>query len=138
VVDFITADKKVYGVALVCRVFKAHGVKIASSTYYVHVKRLPSRRELSDADWCEVIEVVFLDPFKGRSVAGYTKVWHPLKRDGHQIVRCTVERLMRRLGLKGVRRDGKRVITTRADGSVLHPPHGLIVTSSRLNRTSYG
>ncbi|WP_415834817.1 IS3 family transposase, partial [Kerstersia similis] len=41
------------------------------------------------------------------------KVWHQLQREGIAVARCTVERLMRRLGLQGVRR-GKRVRTTMA------------------------
>jgi putative transposase len=44
-------------------------------------------------------------------VYGADKVWRQLRREGVEVVRCTVERLMRRLGLKGVRR-GKPVKTT--------------------------
>ena len=49
-------------------------------------------------------------------VYGADKVWLQLNREGVQVARCTVERLMRRLGLQGVRR-GKRVRTTTADTS---------------------
>ena len=49
-------------------------------------------------------------------VYGVRKVWHQLQREGIAVARCTVERLMRRLGLQGVRR-GKRVRTTIADSS---------------------
>ncbi|PXV79395.1 transposase InsO family protein [Nitrosomonas eutropha] len=49
-------------------------------------------------------------------VYGVRKVWYQLQREGIAVARCTVERLMRRLGLQGVRR-GKRVRTTIADGS---------------------
>lgn len=55
---------------------------------------------------------VFFGRDKGRSVAGVRKIWHLLKRDGVQVASCTVERLMSRLGLTGIHRDGKRVITT--------------------------
>lgn len=37
-------------------------------------------------------------------VYGANKVWHLLKREGVQVARCTVERLMKRLDLQGVRR----------------------------------
>ena len=53
-------------------------------------------------------------------VYGVRKVWHQLQREGIAVARCTVERLMRRLGLQGVRR-GKRVRTTIADGSQACP-----------------
>jgi len=53
-------------------------------------------------------------------VYGVRKVWHQLQREGIAVARCTVERLMRRLGLQGVRR-GKRVRTTIADGSQTCP-----------------
>jgi len=58
---------------------------------------------------------VFYDRHKGRSVAGAKKVWIYLLRDGIKVARCTVERLMRKMGLRGVRRTGKRVITTIPD-----------------------
>ncbi len=53
-------------------------------------------------------------------VYGAHKVWHQLQREGIAVARCTVERLMRHLGLQGVRR-GKRVRTTIADGSQACP-----------------
>ncbi len=53
-------------------------------------------------------------------VYGVRKVWHQLQREGIAVARCTVERLMRRLGLQGVRR-GKRVRTTMDDGSQACP-----------------
>ena len=53
-------------------------------------------------------------------VYGADKVWKQLNREGIAIARCTVERLMRRLGLQGVRR-GKVVRTTISDGRVPCP-----------------
>ena len=53
-------------------------------------------------------------------VYGVRKVWHQLRREGIAVARCTVERLMRRLGLQGARR-GKRVRTTIANGSQACP-----------------
>ncbi|MBC8051121.1 MAG: IS3 family transposase, partial [Chitinophagales bacterium] len=47
-------------------------------------------------------------------VYGVRKVWRQMKREGHDLARCTVARLMRSLGLKGVMR-GKRVRTTISD-----------------------
>jgi transposase InsO family protein len=53
-------------------------------------------------------------------VYGAVKVWRQLKRDGHTVARCTVARLMRSLGLRGVSR-GKAVRTTRPDPAVACP-----------------
>jgi putative transposase len=122
VAEFIDSHKGRFGVEPVCRVLKAHGVKIAPSTYYAHKKRPASARALRDAHLSELVEMVFFDPAKGRGVAGVRKVWHYLLRDGHQVAQCTVERLMRELGLKGVRRDGKRVITTKPDDTATRSP----------------
>ncbi len=51
---------------------------------------------------------------------GAVKVWRQLKRDGHLVARCTVARLMRSLGLRGISR-GKAVRTTRPDPAVACP-----------------
>jgi putative transposase len=51
-----------------------------------------------------------------RKLYGARKIWHVLRREGEDIARCTVERLMRSLGIKGVVR-GKRVVTTNPDTS---------------------
>ncbi|WP_369411964.1 IS3 family transposase, partial [Gluconobacter kondonii] len=45
---------------------------------------------------------------------GVRKVWHQLRRSGHDIARCTVERLMRTMRIQGVVR-GRKVITTNPD-----------------------
>ena len=55
-----------------------------------------------------------------RKLYGARKIWHVLRRDGEDVARCTVERLMRRLGIKGVVR-GKKVITTNPDTSLPCP-----------------
>lgn len=57
---------------------------------------------------------------------GADKVWQQLKREGIPVARCTVERLMRRLGLRGVMR-GKTVRTTVPDAKAPCP-------SERVNR----
>jgi len=47
---------------------------------------------------------------------GAKKTWHALQREGKDIARCTVERLMRFMGLQGVVR-AKKVVTTTPDTS---------------------
>ena len=57
----------------------------------------------------------------GRRSSGTHKMWRVQNRQGIVVARCTVERLMRRQGLRGIRR-GKQLITTRADQSATRPP----------------
>lgn len=54
-------------------------------------------------------------------VHGARKIWRELNRQGHAVARCTVERLMRELGIQGAVR-GKRVITTIPGGQVQRAP----------------
>jgi putative transposase len=115
-----------FGVEPICRVLTGAGIKIAQSTYYAFKKRLPSRRTLSDAFLSEKIEAVFFDRNMGRGIAGYRKIWKYLLRLGIKVARCTVERLMSALGLRGVRRDGRRVITTTPDESLTERPPDLV------------
>jgi len=48
-------------------------------------------------------------------VYGARKVWRQLQREGRDVARCTVERLMKRLGIQGVVRGAKRWTTVRDD-----------------------
>ncbi|MCX4538709.1 IS3 family transposase (plasmid) [Streptomyces sp. NBC_00841] len=58
------------------------------------------------------------------SVYGARKIWAELKRQGHQVARCTVERLMRAEGLTGAVR-GKKIVTTVADKEAERAPDRL-------------
>ena len=53
---------------------------------------------------------------------GAEKVWRQLLREGIVVVRCTVERLTKVLGLRGVIRGGRAIVTTRPDASAVVPP----------------
>ncbi|MBS1301796.1 IS3 family transposase, partial [Loktanella sp. SALINAS62] len=93
-------------------------LQIAQSTYYERraILRDPDRasqRAKSDADLCIKINATWEE---NRKLYGARKIWHVLLRDNQQIARCTVERLMRNLGIKGVVR-GKKVVTTNPDTS---------------------
>jgi putative transposase len=55
-----------------------------------------------------------------RKLYGARKIWHVMRREGKDVARCTVERLMRSLGIRGVVR-GKKVITTNHDTSLPCP-----------------
>ena len=74
-------------------------------------------RAKMDATWLPQIHQLWQ---ANMQVYGTDKVWHPLKRQGVAVARCTVERLMRHSGLKGVRR-GKVVRTTVGDAKALCP-----------------
>ena len=108
---FIDEHKDRFGVQPICRVLSEHGAKIAPSTYYAAKARPPSPRAVRDerlkAEILRVWEANF-------AVYGAFKVWRELNRQGIRVARCTVERLMRELGLAGVRR-GKKVPTTVPD-----------------------
>src|SRR6478752_7393606 len=110
-IRFIDDHRALYGVEPICRV-----LPIAPSTYYTHASRradpalLPARAR-RDAALCDEIRRVFKENFE---VYGAAKVWGQLLREGIQVARCTVERLMKKLGLQGVRR-GRKIRTTISD-----------------------
>ncbi|WP_370269888.1 IS3 family transposase [Streptomyces sp. V4I8] len=108
------------GVEPICRTLTAHDCKIAPSTYYAHNKRLqtPSARSVRDEALKERIQDVYTSNYR---VYGARKIWRELNRQGHAVARCTVERLMRELGIQGAVR-GKRVITTIPGGQVQRAP----------------
>lgn len=100
-----------FGVEPICRVLTAHGLKIATSTYYAAAGRTPSARAVRDAGLKQHITRVHTDNY---GVYGVRKVWRQLGREGVLVARCTVARLMGELGLHGVQR-GKTVRTTVRD-----------------------
>jgi transposase InsO family protein len=105
---FIDAHREQYGVEPICA-----QLPIAPSTYYEHKarERDPKRHPLRfhrDAELCEAIHQVWRENFRAY---GAEKVWRELRRQGTHAARCTVERLMRREGLRGVVR-GRSTRTT--------------------------
>ena len=87
------------------------GLKIAPSTYYAALTRPVSKRAVRDEELMKLIDRIYRENY---SVYGARKVWWQLGRDGVDVGRCRVERLMRRMGLAGVVR-GKTVRTTVSD-----------------------
>ena len=120
VVQFIDDHRDRFGVEPICRVLTEHDVPIAPSGYYAFKTRPASARAQRDAELVVEIERVFWDRKLGRGISGARKVWHLLKREGIVVARCTVERLMRRQGLRGVRR-GKQFVTTRPGSAAPRP-----------------
>jgi putative transposase len=110
-IAFIDDHRQAHGVEPICKV-----LPIALSTYHAHVaKRVdPSRlsaRDRRDAALKEEVRRVFEANFR---VYGVRKVWRQLQREGFDVARCTVARLMRAMGLEGVIR-GKPIRTTVSD-----------------------
>ena len=119
--DYINGHAGRFGVAPICRVLSAHGIPIAPSTYYDAHRRQPSPSMRRDEELSEHIARVHAENF---GVYGARKVWLALNREGVTVARCTVERLMKSLGLQGVRR-GKVKRTTIADAAA-HRPRDLV------------
>ena len=116
-VSFIDAHRDEYGVEPICA-----QLPIAPSTYHEQKAREkdPSRlpeRAVRDAELREEIERVWKENF---GVYGARKVWRQLIREKAKVARCTVERLMREMGLQGVVRGRKRK-TTLADETAPRP-----------------
>src|SRR6201993_3440745 len=105
------------GVAPICRVLSAHGIPIAPSTYYDAHRREPSPSMRRDEELSEHIARVHAENF---GVYGARKMWLALNREGITVASCTVERLMKSLGLQGVRR-GKVKRTTIGDAAAARP-----------------
>jgi putative transposase len=84
------------------------------STYYAAKKREQEEtaRDIRDEYLRKEIMRAWEDPRKARGKYGARKVWRQLNRDGIIVARCTVERLMRELGIGGVKARRKRPRTT--------------------------
>jgi HTH-like domain len=103
-IAYIDANRDRFGVEPICKV-----LPIAPSTYYQHRQPRPSARAVRDAGLQAEIRRVHAEHF---GVYGACKVWRQLHREGVTVARCTVGRLMRGLGLEGVRRGKARRTTT--------------------------
>lgn len=115
--SFIDQHRERFGVEPICT-----QLQVAPSAYWRHAARqrdpaLLSTRARRDTFLMPHIQRVWQANFQ---VYGADKVWRQLQREGIQVARCTVERLMRRLGLRGVRR-GKVVRTTFGDAAAPCP-----------------
>jgi transposase InsO family protein len=114
---FIDEHRARLGVESICR-----ALQVAPSAYRRHAARqrspalLPARAQ-RDAVLMPQVQRVFDANLR---VYGADKVWRQLLREGVSVARCTVERLMRRLGLQGARR-GKGVRTTVPDAKAACP-----------------
>jgi putative transposase len=99
-----------HAVESTCRVLTEQGCKVAARTYrsWKQARRSVAARTRSDA---EVIDALLAVQDTPEGLYGRRKMTHYLRRAGHEVAFCTVDRLMRDLGMNGVRR-GKGVRTT--------------------------
>jgi len=110
------------GVEPICEVLAAAGTEIAPSTYYAHRTRPPSARSVRDGELVPLIVKAHADNL---GVYGARKIHAELNRQGTVVARCTVERLMKAEGLRGIRREkGRR--TTIGEGAETPRPADLV------------
>ncbi len=110
---FTDAHRERWGVEPICRV-----LQFAPATYYAARARPPSARSVRDDELKAVIRRTWNEHMR---VYGADKVWAQMKREGIRVARCTVERLMRALGLRGVVRGKTSIRTTFADETESRP-----------------
>ena len=127
-VAFIDQHREHYGVEPICGV-----LPIALSTYFLHKARQTnpttrSPRARRDAELRAASQRIWDE---NEQVYGPRKVWKQLRREGRRVARCTVDRLMRAMGLRGGVRGRAWVITTRAEAAPTGRPTSSIATSSR-------
>jgi putative transposase len=112
---------------------------ISPSTYYAAKKREenPSARDARDEELKK--EIVRVREKRGRKLYGAKKIWHELNRDGIEVARCTVERLMGEMGIAGARARRKRPRTTVPGPPGQERPSDLLgATSPPRHRTAAG
>lgn len=129
-VDFIEENQEGHGVEPICGM-----LPIAPSTYYDHrAKRLDPDKRSARAKHDEKLRVEIQRVYdENQQVYGAKKVWRQLGREDIQVGRCTVERLMRSIGLRGAVRGRAFKLTTVAD-EALERPVDLVKRSFEADR----
>jgi transposase InsO family protein len=117
-VRFIDDHRDAYGIESICAV-----VPIAPSTYFLHKAQQQepttrSKRRQRDDELRTAIQRVWDEH---QQVYGPRKVWKQLRREGIRVARCTVERLMRDMGLRGAVRGRAWKVTTQSDAAATRP-----------------
>ena len=115
-------DEREVGVEPIIEVLRTADVEIAPSGYYASKTRPPSARAVRDA---ELVAQIRAAHAANLGVYGARKVHAVLNRQGVRVARCTVERLMRAQGLRGIARDKTRK-TTIGEGAETPRPEDLV------------
>jgi putative transposase len=130
-VEFIEEHREVYGVEPICAM-----LPIAPSTYYQHARRhrdpaLRPARAKRDDELRVQVRRAWKDSYGG--VYGAEKVWRQLGKEGTVVARCTVERLMREMGLRGAVR-GRAFTRTTVPAESADRPLDLVQREFRAER----
>jgi len=123
VVHYIDSRRERWGVEPICKV-----LQFAPATYYATKARPTCARARRDEALEPEITRVHDASLDG--VYGAKKVWKQLRREGFNVARCTVERLMKELGLSGVRKGRHYKITTIGDESLAQPSDSSSIVTS--------
>ena len=111
--SFVDTNRDDFGVEPICTT-----LQVAPSTYYAAKSRPMSARAIRDAFMGPVLLALWVS---NRKLYGAHKLWKAARRAGHDIGRDQVARLMKSLGIEGVRR-GRRILTTRSDHTAVRHP----------------
>lgn len=116
-IRFIEDHRDIHGVEPICRV-----LPIAPATFYDNLAKRRDLTRLSDRAKRDVeLKPEIVRVFEENlSVYGARKIWHQMRREGFDIARCTVARLMKDIGIEGVIR-GKKPRTTVLDKALPCP-----------------
>ena len=119
IIDYIDTYRDRFGVEPICRVLAEHDVAIAPSTYHAR-----KAEPYSDADWDDAhMANAALDLWRAnRSLYGADKLATAMRKAGYDVGRDQVARLVRILGIEGVRRGKHRTVTTRRDPAAARYP----------------
>jgi transposase InsO family protein len=129
-VTFINTHRDRWGIEPICRV-----LSFAPATYHAAISRPPSARHVRDEALKPEITRVFTE---NRRVYGADKVWAQLRREGTRVARCTVERLMQALEIRGAVRGTATVRTTMGGQAGGRPPISWIASSTPRPRIGCG
>ncbi|WP_101468912.1 IS3 family transposase [Nocardia fluminea] len=125
VCEFLAEHKAKFPIAAMCRALSARGIVISRRTFHAWAVRAPSKRALWDTAVTEILADHYEPDEQGKRrpecLYGAEKMWAHLQRQGIPVARCTIERLMRRNGWKGVVRR-KKVRTTIGDPGAERAP----------------
>lgn len=124
IVEFVAQRRDEHGVEPICEALKDTAAQIAPSTVRARLSptRRPSARAVKDAGLVPLIRKAHTDNI---GVYGARKIHAELVRRGVRVARCTVERLMRAEGLRGIPREKSRR-TTISDGAETERPADLV------------
>jgi putative transposase len=124
--QFIDENKERSGVVPACRALTVHGIKIAPRTYWARRACGPGRRGLRDMTVTEILAGIYEPGVNGcrppEALYGNVKMWGYLQRQGVEAARCTIERLKRAHGWRGVTRARRPPRATVADPAATRAP----------------